>query len=217
MTAQLLIALALSTPIFYLAARWLRAQLAMKRLRRLSQIWSEVEQTWDQLGRLPHGAHSQTLRTAFATLQRSRLTQLRVLAPDHERAKIHLRLTSQFLRGQYQPPTPRTPTHTKAKLAAVRALRTCLNSKTAQPALDGGLVIRTDAELNQWQARLELDDFTSSAMRDALLGKRREALQGIKQALTCLPRLPVPDADAWRIKLTAEQKRLRRTMQRSAA
>lgn len=217
MTAQLLIALALSTPVFYLAARWLRAQLAMYRLRRLSHIWSDVQQTWEQLGRLPQGSHSQTLRTAFATLQRSRLIRLRSLAPDHERAKAHLRLTSQFLRGQYHPPAPRTPANTRTKLATVQALRASLNGKTAQAALESGLIIRADAELNQWMARLELDDFTSGAMRDALLGKRKEALLGIKQALTCLPRLPVSDADSWRIKLSAEQRRLRTTMRSNAA
>lgn len=217
MNAPLLTALALSTPLLYLAARWIRAQLAMYRLRRLSHIWSDVQQTWELLGRLPQGSQSQTLRTAFATLQRSRLTRLRRLAPGHERAKAHLRLTSQFLRGQYHPPAPLAPISTKTKLATVRALRASLHGKTATAALESGLIIRADAELNQWMARLELDDFTSCAMRDALLGKRKEALHGIKQALTCLPRLPVSDADNWRTKLTAEQRRLRTTMRSNAA
>ena len=209
MTQQILLTLALASPILYLAARWARAQLAMRRLRHLSHIWTSVEQSWDQLGRLPQGAHSQTLRTAFASLQRARLVQLRALAPDHERAKVHLKLTSQYLRGQYLPLGPALPASTKTKLAAVQALRLSLNAKPARKAIDSGLIIRTDAELNQWQARLELDNFTSSAMRDALLGKRREALQGIKQAMTCLPKLPLKDADMWRTKLVAEQRRLR--------
>lgn len=209
MTTQIIVLLALVLPTLYLAARWARARLAMRRLRRLSHRWGEAERTWEALGSLSQGVHSQNLRTAFASLQRGRLTQIQAIAPNHEPARVHLRLTSQFLRGHYIPAAPSTRVNTKTKLAAARALRADLQSKDAKTAVEAGLTIRADAELNQWQARLELDDFAATAMRDALLGKKREALVGIKQAFTCLPRLPIKDADAWRIKLGAEQRRLR--------
>ena len=92
MTTQLITLLTLALPILYLAARWGRARLAMRRLRSLSRRWGEAERTWQALGTLTQGVHSQTLRTAFASLQRGRLIQIRALAPNHEPARVHLRL-----------------------------------------------------------------------------------------------------------------------------